>query len=263
MQKLSPRIPPPKSLFPLCRARLSIALHGSHVHSIPQVHLARQGDAFVGLQSRKHLVIRRAGDSHRNIAPCNPVVLHHEYIVLPLVVTHCRARHHQHSPSLAHHDAHLHVYVWQELQLVVVHRTQHFSHAPRSQRDYLLRNLFRVPSPRASRFRVPIHLHFLARLEPSQVRLVHKCAHSHVTQVCHLRQHISNFHIISRAHRQGIKRPVGRRNHCRRTHLLFERFPFFAGLLGAKRSLLRAHRSSLHQLISFLRERLKITACLR
>src|SRR5258708_30149558 len=98
----------------------------------------------------------------------------------------CPAGHREHVDALVRIDAHIDIYVGQQLQFIVVDLAEQLADAARLACHHLLWNYLRFAHPSAIRQRVPGDLDRLARFEAAELGLVDKGTHPDLVEVGHL-----------------------------------------------------------------------------
>src|ERR1700686_5478701 len=175
-----------------------IGVHDSYRHAVTQLDVARQGHHLPFLQTADDFVVGGVGDAYANLPlfqrgfpAAQPNPLDHEYKPPIGVGFHRTPRYRQNVGALLRIDAHAHIYVRQQLEIVIVDLTQQLPHAASSPLHYLLGD-YRGPSdPGAVGQRIPGDFDRLVGLQPAQLRLVDEGPHADPAQIGHFRKQIS------------------------------------------------------------------------
>src|SRR6266403_1895762 len=240
-----------KNSFPTLTIRIpseirNFRIHHDHIHPVAQVHISRQRHHLPFLQPAHHLITCRVRDAHMDLpllqyrfTHAQLVFLHHEHVPPPALGLHRSARHRQHAEPFPRIDSHIYIRVWQQLQLVIVHRTQQFANASRSARHHLFRNNFRFPCPAPVRQRIPGNFHRLVCFQRAQFWLVDKRPDPNLVQVRHLRPQLPQLYEISFLRRLRIERPIHGRRNPPIPYLVLKRRHFVLRLLHLQRRALR------------------------
>src|SRR5262249_49569772 len=153
--------------------RAVVSVHNPHLHSVFEVDVTGQRDHLAGIEPGDDLVVGRIGDAHLNFATLQPslaefAALHDVDVTLAAFALDGAERHDEHVVSFFRIDAHIDVYVGQQLEFVVVYRAEQLADAARASRDDLLGYGFGSAIPDAIWKRVPRDAHGLVGSERAE-----------------------------------------------------------------------------------------------